>query len=170
MPTPTSHLCPSEGAGGRECKYAGTPLTRSKVCHCEVGSWRRLCVHPYLTICPPTKPLILPSTTPLLPVPCSPLKTNFATVATEAQVGAYVSLSRVRTLAGIRAAKAGRDEEGHPAAELDRRPADVDQVTWGTLTPPKDLPIEHVAVPNGEERRHSSRRLATPCGAAFHLS
>ena len=84
LPTPTSHLCHGEGAGGRECKYAGTPLTRSKVCHCEVGSWRRLCVHPYLTICPSTKPLILPSTTPILLVPCSPLKTGFATVAKEA--------------------------------------------------------------------------------------
>ena len=81
LPTPTSHLCHGEGAGGRECKYAGTPLTPSKVCHCEVGSWRRLCVHPYLTICPPTKPLILPSTTPLLLVPCSLLTSGSDTVA-----------------------------------------------------------------------------------------
>ena len=81
LPTPTSHLCHGEGAGGRECKYAGTPLTRSKVFHCEVGSWRRLCVHPYLTICPPTKPLILPSTTPLLLVPCSLLTSGSDTVA-----------------------------------------------------------------------------------------
>ena len=41
-------------------------------------------MHPYLTICPPTKPLILPSTTPLLLVPCSPLKTGLATVAKKA--------------------------------------------------------------------------------------
>ena len=40
-------------------------------------------MHPYLTICPPTKPLILPSTTPLLLVPCSPLTSGSDTVAKE---------------------------------------------------------------------------------------
>ena len=74
-------LMPRRGCGGprmQVCWHAtyaieGMPLRR--------WGWRRLCVHPYLTICPPTKPLILPSTTPLLLVPCSLLTSGSDTVA-----------------------------------------------------------------------------------------